>query len=328
MTSTLRNAIEDALEHAARSIAPGAGAPVILEKPRLGGHGDFSTNLALLLAKECGAKPRDLAGKIVGRLKGECGFCPGTCERIEIAGPGFINLFIAPAALQGQLAVILGEGGRYGLLAPEQSQNIQLEFVSANPTGPLTVAHGRQAAMGDSLARILARAGHRVTREYYLNDRGKQIQLLGASAFERYKELFGQEAHIPEGGYLGGYIVASGENIKNRDGNRWLDNLNLDEGKIVYFADSTAEDIRKTIVKDLEDFRVHFDHWTSEKEFSKTGKIEECIEFLRGKGVIYEKDGAVWFRTGSLGDDKDRVLVKSDGERTYFAPDIAYHRDK
>ncbi|MCX6353412.1 MAG: arginine--tRNA ligase [Candidatus Aureabacteria bacterium] len=326
MRTTIRDRIESALGESCRGIAGDPAPQIVLETPRDPRHGDLATNLALRIAREKGGKAREIAEQIAVALKGNSNFCPPLCERIEIAGPGFINLFIAPQALQGELALILSEGDRYGASAREGRAKIQLEFVSANPTGPLTVAHGRQAAVGDSLARILSRAGYSVMKEYYLNDRGKQIRLLGHSTLQRYREIFGQKAEIPDEGYKGSYIKDLAERVRVRDGDLWL--RAGEEEAIAFFSNCAVEEITAGIVKDLADFHVAFDHWTREREFSESGKIETCIEFLRGRDLIYEKDGAIWFRTESLGDDKDRVLVKSDGERTYFAPDIAYHRDK
>ena len=325
-TRSIRGRIEEALSRACREIAGDRIPPVILEKPRREGHGDLSTNLALLVARETGAKGRDIAEKLSGALRANPGMCPALCEKIEIAGGGFINLFLSPGALHAQLALLLKNPGRYGSSARANPLKILIEFVSANPTGPLTVAHGRQAAVGDSLARIMAMAGFGVAREYYLNDRGKQIRLLGASARQRYLDLFGRTAVIPEDGYHGDYMRGIAERAKAAQGDRWL--AAGEEEAVSFFSKYAADDILRGIVRDLDEFRVRFDHWTSETGFSATGKIEECLDFLRSKGLIHDRDGAVWFESTKFGDDKDRVLVKSDGQRTYFTPDIAYHRDK
>jgi arginyl-tRNA synthetase len=326
MGRSIRERIEVALAVACRAVGIQQTPPVIVEKPRRGGHGDLSTNLALLLSRERGEDARELAERLAGKLSASADVCPSLCDKIEIAGGGFINFFLSPRALREELARILREGERYGTLTPGKPLKIQLEFVSANPTGPLTVAHGRQAAVGDSLARILTRAGHSVTREYYLNDAGAQIRLLGLSTLIRYREFWGGKADIPSGGYQGGYVKEIAGRVRQRESDRWL---RADEEEAVnFFTDIAVAEIMARIREDLEDFRVRFDHWTSEKEFARTGKIEECLAFLDGKGFVYERDGAVWFRSSALGDDKDRVLVKSDGQRTYFTPDIAYHREK
>lgn len=323
---SIRGRIEDALLRACRGIAGGDPPPVVLEKPRRGGHGDLSTNLAMLAARGTGAKGREIAERLAASLRADPALCPTLCEKIEVAGGGFINIFLSPGALHAQLAALLAEPARYGATRRSGAPRVLIEFVSANPTGPLTVAHGRQAAVGDSLARIMEAAGFVVAREYYLNDLGKQIRLLGASALARYLELFGRKAEVPEDGYRGGYMRGVAARAKEREGGRWLDAPG--EEAVAFFSKFAAEDILKGIVADLDEFRVRFDHWTSEAEFSATGKIERCMEFLRGKGLIRDRDGAVWFESTRFGDDKDRVLVKGDGSRTYFAPDIAYHRDK
>ena len=326
MEKSIRRRIEDALAEVCRDVAGDRLPPLVLQKPRRAGRGDLATNIALLLAKEKGVTPQEIAQQIAGRLMERSDFHPVVCKKLEIAGGGFLNIFLSPTLLHEQLGMILRERDRYGSAPSARPLKVQIEFVSANPTGPLTVAHGRQAAVGDSLARILTRAGCSVTREYYLNDRGVQIRLLGFSALQRYRGLFGQKAEIPDDGYRGKYVEEIAARIRARDGDRWLGAA--EEEAIAFFSDFSAGEIVRTMVKDLDDFRVHFDHWMSEKEFSAGGKIEECLAFLRGRGFIYEREGAVWFHSSRLGDDKDRVLVKSDGEQTYFAPDIAYHRDK
>ncbi len=326
MKKTIREEVSEAIEKVCREIVDGPLPPIIIEKPRRKGHGDLATNIAMLLAKRVGEKPNELAQRITDGLMRLSDFYPTVCEKLEIAPPGFINIFLAPAVLCEQLKLLLRLGDSYGATDTRKKERVQLEFVSANPTGPLTVAHGRQAAVGDSLARILEKSGRDASREYYLNDRGKQIRLLGISTWQRYRELFGKKASIPDDGYRGDYVKEIAKKIMENDGDKWL-HAGEEEG-ILFFADFSADRIKKVILKDLEDFRVHFDHLTSEREFSESGKIDSCMDYLRGKDYIYEKDGAVWFSSSSLGDDRDRVLIKSDGEKTYFAPDIAYHRDK
>ncbi|MEJ2744767.1 MAG: arginine--tRNA ligase [bacterium] len=326
MTTSLRTQIENAVREACREIAGDKLPTIILQKPRRAGHGDLSTNVALLLSREKKTPAPEIARQIADRLNRLPDFNPAVCERVEVAGGGFLNFFLAHGALHQQLGSILSLGDGYGRCLPERPRSVQIEFVSANPTGPLTVAHGRQAAVGDSLARILTLAGHRAVREYYLNDKGKQIRMLGFSTLQRYRELFGREVTIPEDGYCGEYVKEIAARIKARDDEKWL--TADEEEALAFFSDFSAREILQTIEKDLDDFHVRFDHWTSEKEFASSGKIEACLEFMRNKGFIYEQDGAVWFRSSAFGDDKDRVLVKSDGAQTYFTPDIAYHRDK
>lgn len=326
MSKTIREKVRDALTAVCRNISGDDAHTVIIEKPRREGHGDLASNVALLLAMQIGERPRVVAGRIVEGLLNRLDFHPAVCEKLEIAGPGFINIFLSPQVLQEQLRLIVQERDSYGAGKPDPPLKVHLEFVSANPTGPLTIAHGRQAAVGDSLARILAMAGCEVTREYYLNDKGKQIHLLGISAWQRYRELFGERADIPAEGYRGDYVKEIARKAREQSGDGWL--RKSEEEAVRFFAEFSAREITRLIQKDLDDFRVLFDHWTSEGDLSASGKIEECLDYLRRQGFIYEKDGALWFRTTALGDDKDRVLVKRNGEMTYFTPDIAYHRDK
>ncbi|MDD5557946.1 MAG: arginine--tRNA ligase [bacterium] len=325
MGAALRSRLAEAVARACRAETGGDAPTVSLEKPRQAGHGDLATGVAMAAAKALGERPGDLARRVAARLS-EDAAARGLIERVEVAGAGFINLFLAAGGLREEVARCLREGVDYGRLAPARPERILIEFVSANPTGPLTVAHGRQAAVGDSLARILAHAGHRVSTEYYLNDAGRQIRLLGLSALARYREALGREGGIPEGGYLGGYVGEIAEEIRRREGDRWLGAPA--DAAAAFFAEHAAGRIGEGIRRDLEEFRVRFDRWTSEREFAAGGAVEECLRELRDGGFVYEKDGAVWFGSEALGDDKDRVLVKRDGETTYFAPDIAYHRDK
>jgi arginyl-tRNA synthetase len=325
MKQTVRERIIEIVGEVCLDLFSGSPPPIIIEKPRHKGHGDLSTNVALLLAKRAGSSPTQVAERVAGELRRRADFYPGLCRKLEIAGPGFINIFLSPEALQSQLLIILRRGAAYGTLDAGKKEKVQLEFVSANPTGPLTVAHGRQAAVGDSLARVLKKTGRDVSREYYLNDKGRQIQLLGISTRQRYRELFGERIEIPRDGYRGSYIIEIAKKIKERDGEKWIRKKGKDS--IDFFESFSVREVMNMILKDLEDFRVCFDHWTSEKEHIESRNIELCLEYLRREGYIYEEGGAVWFRSSSLGDDKDRVLVKSKGERTYFASDIAYHRD-
>ncbi|HQM52325.1 MAG TPA: arginine--tRNA ligase, partial [bacterium] len=218
---SIRSRVEEALVRACRASAPGRVPAVILEKPRREGHGDLSTNLALLVARETGEKGRDVAERLAAALRADAGLCPSVIAKIQIAGGGFINFFLAPGAFHAALALLLSDPERFGVSVPSDPKRILVEFVSANPTGPLTVAHGRQAAVGDSIARLLGAAGHQVVREYYLNDRGKQIRLLGLSAWRRYLELFGDKAEIPEDGYRGDYLRLVAARAREREGDRW-----------------------------------------------------------------------------------------------------------
>jgi arginyl-tRNA synthetase len=286
--------------------------PPTLERPPRPEFGDLSTNAALLAAPGLGEPPREVAGRLGERLAERLG---DGLERWEVAGPGFLNLFLADAWYRAAVAAILEAGDRFGSgTAADRSQRILLEFVSANPTGPLTVASGRHAAFGDSLGRILAFAGHSLEREYYLNDTGGQVRLFGESISARMRG-----GEVPEGGYEGSYVAELGERLEAEG---------VAPTDIDRLARRGVELMRESIAATLERARVSFDRWGSERELHERGAIEEAIEALRERGFVYDSDGAVWLRTSALGDDKDRVLVRASGEPTYFAADAAYHRDK
>jgi arginyl-tRNA synthetase len=288
------------------------GETPTLERPPRAEFGDLSTNAALLAAAGMGEKPRDVAERLGERLAERLGPRLG---RSEVAGPGFLNLFLADEWYREAVATILAGGGRFGSgVAAERSERILLEFVSANPTGPLTVASGRHAAFGDSLARILGFAGHTVEREYYLNDAGGQVRLFGESIAAR----MGAEA-VPEGGYEGAYVAELGERLAAEG---------VDPADHEQLARRGVELMREEIAATLDRARVGFDRWSSERDLHERGAVEASIEQLREREMVYESEGAVWLRTSSLGDDKDRVLIRAGGEPTYFAADVAYHRDK
>src|SRR5919112_813578 len=294
---------------------------VHVERPNEAAHGDFATNVALANARVFKRNPREVAQNIVGSLDAPF------VERAEVAGPGFINFRLSPAALGGELEALLSAGGGYG--GEEASGDpVLLEYVSVNPTGPMTVAHGRHAAYGDSLARIMESAGKRVSREYYFNDGGNQIRLLGESVAARYAELFGREWPISnqEALYRGEYIREIAEDLKFRDDDRYL-SVPPEEALPDIMALATLwcmDHIRLTLAR----ARVHFDTYFNEKSLYESGAIEKVIEELKGSGYVYESESALWLASSKLGDDKDRVLVKQDGSYTYMAPDLAYHRDK
>jgi arginyl-tRNA synthetase len=305
----LRSAVEDCVA-ALRDGGAGDAQPT-LERPPRPELGDYSTNAAMLLAPVRGEQPRAVAEALRDQLGGRL---EGTAERIEIAGPGFINLFLADRWHREGVEAILAAGERFGSGEPEIAERILLEFVSANPTGPVTVANGRGAAYGDSLARILAHAGHSVEREYYLNDAGTQMRLFALSIAAR---MTGDP--VPEGGYEGDYV----EELA-----RELEAERIDANDVERLERVGAERMRVPIEATLERFGVRFDTWSSERVQYESGRLEETLAELRSSGHVYESEGATWLRTSELGDDKDRVLVRSDGQPTYLAPDIAYHRDK
>ena len=305
-------------------VAAGFGADgleFVLERPRDAGHGDLATNLAMLLARRERTKPRDMAERVVGELR----LPASLVSKVEIAGPGFINFWLAENQLAAAVAAILEQGRHYGRSAEGSGLKVNIEFVSANPTGPLHVGHGRGAALGDAIASLYQWTGHAVTREFYINDAGVQIDRLAESLWARVRQEAGQAAEIPEGGYHGEYLKENARQI--------LD-ANPDFAKL-----PPHEGIRRTRAlgilmqreeqdRDLADFGVRFDVMSSEQAIYDTGRVTRAIELLGERGLTYEADGALWLRTTQFGDDKDRVLRKGDGSLTYLVPDIAYHIDK
>src|SRR5215210_751193 len=294
---------------------------VHVERPNEAAHGDFATNVALANARIFKRNPREVAQNIVGSLDAPF------VERVEVAGPGFINFRLSQAALGGELEALLSAGEGYGRQEPS-SDPVLLEYVSVNPTGPMTVAHGRHAAYGDSLARIMESAGKRVSREYYFNDGGNQIRLLGESVAARYAELFDREWPVsdPEALYRGEYVPEIARALSEEAGDRYLymaPEKALPE--ISAFATRWCiDDIRAALAR----ARVRFDTFFSEKSLYESGAVEELVEELEERGHVYESEGALWLASSRFGDDKDRVLIKGDGSYTYMAPDLAYHRDK
>jgi arginyl-tRNA synthetase len=301
------------------------GAPpcaVELERPRDPAHGDVSTNLALLLAKPLKDKPRAVAERLVKALE----LPQGLARKIEIAGPGFINVFLADAQLASVLETVLAAGDRYGRSEVGAGTKVNVEFVSANPTGPLHVGHGRGAALGDAIASLLQWTGHDVTREFYVNDAGIQIDKLARSLWARVQQAAGRPAEIPDGGYRGQYLVELAERILAREGRAFAD-LPEEEGlrrcRTIGVQSQRAEQD-----EDLREFGVTFDVIFFESELYREQLIERALADLAQRGYTYEREGALWLRATAFGDDKDRVVKKSDGTYTYLLPDIAYHRHK
>jgi arginyl-tRNA synthetase len=293
-----------------------------LEVPRNEVHGDFATNVALSLAAPNRRSPRDIAGAFVEAL----GDGDGLFARVEVAGPGFVNLSISQAAWLQVIREIHREGEQYGRSNLGRGRYVQVEFVSANPTGPLHVGHGRGAATGDVLARILAATGHRVEREYYINDAGTQMETLGRSVFLRYRQLLGHEEPFPESCYQGAYIRNLAGWMRETYGDAYVDAI--EEEVLSIFSDVAGERILECIREDLTQFDVHYDRWFSEKSLYENGAVDRVLAALEAGGHLYEKDGARWFRSTALGDEKDRVVVRANGMTTYFASDLAYHHDK
>jgi arginyl-tRNA synthetase len=291
-------------------------AAFVLERPRDPAHGDLSTNLAMVLAKPLRTNPRSLAERVIGMLA-----LPATVvARTEIAGPGFINFWLAQDALAGLLHTIITAGERYGRQDLGRGLRVNVEFVSANPTGPLHVGHGRGAAIGDAIAELLSWTGHAVTREFYVNDAGVQIQKVRESLRARIAQLRGESgpvAEIPEGGYHGEYLLDLAKELLVRPDAGALEDASL--------AETLLRQEQEDLLKEL---GVVFDTWTFEHRILAEGKVERALALLAERGLTYEQDGALFLRTGEFGDDKDRVLRKRDGSLTYFVPDIAYHIDK
>ena len=291
-----------------------------LERPRQRGFGDFSTNLGMVVASKIGTNPRDVAAAIVKALP-EASYL----ERAEVAGPGFINLWTTDEWLHDVVRQIAREGERYGAGSPT-GQRMQVEFVSANPTGPLTIGHARNAAIGDSLARLLSFAGHEVEREYYFNDAGGQMDRFGASVEARYLQLLGRDAAVPEDGYQGEYVTELARSVLQEEGPGLADLR--EEERFLRLREEGARRAMAQIRVTLRRFGVTFDSYLLEASLDERGEIRSALERLREAGHVYEADGATWFRSTAFGDDKDRVVVRSNGTHTYFAADIAYVLDK
>jgi len=317
--------VSDALRAELARVASRLGAggvEFVLERPRDAGHGDLATNLAMVLAKRERANPRKTAERVIEELQ----VSSALVARTEIAGPGFINFWLARDQLAAAHQVILEQGAAYGRSVADAVLDVNVEFVSANPTGPLHVGHGRGAALGDAIAALLEWTGHRVTREFYINDAGVQIDRLAQSLWARVRGLTGYPATIPEGGYFGEYLKESAREVLDLEGPGFAD-LPEDEG----VRKSRALALRMQRIeqdRDLADFGVRFDVMSSEQMIYDSGRVERALRLLHERGLTFEAEGALWLRTTDFGDDKDRVLRKGDGSFTYLVPDIAYHIDK
>lgn len=291
---------------------------IVVEVPKKREQGDFSTNIAMQLTKVLKDNPRNIAEKIVEALSKN----NNEIKTIEIAGPGFINIYLNDEYVFSGISNVIKQGENYGSSSIGKKEKVDIEFVSANPTGILHLGTARGAAYGSNLANIMSFAGYDVTKEYYINDAGNQIINLGVSLKERYKGLCGLEENMPEDGYYGSEIIDIAKTIFDKYGNSKLD-------EDLEFFKKVAVDYLLNIIKtDLSNFGVTFDVWTSEKSIRAKGRIEESLKILDEKGLVYKKDDATWLKTTVYGDDKDRVLIKTDGSYTYLVPDIAYHLDK
>ena len=355
MKEHLEELLSQSLLHLQRDgVLPGdTEVTVQLERTRSPEHGEFASNVAMVLAKPAGMPPRQLAEAIIDRVPQS-----RQVDRMEIAGPGFINIFLQRCALTGIVKDVLRHGDDYGQIQRGGRNRITVEYVSANPTGPLHVGHGRGAAYGASLASILAAAGYEVQREYYVNDNGRQMDILAVCVWLRYLELCGERVNFPDNGYRGDYIYDIARIVRVEYGDKWrftgqdveeglppsinqggdgeayLDALIqrakklLGEDGYLVFFDTACNNILEDIKEDLADFGVRFDKWFSERELEESGALQLAIDRLRENGHLYKKDGATWFRASELGDEKDRVVIRDNGRTTYFASDIAYFLDK
>lgn len=294
---------------------------IIIETPKEKNHGDFSSNIAMKLARELHNSPINIAKGLLENLKANNLF-----NNVEIAGPGFINFFIKEESFTTFIKDIILKDEEYGKSNFGNNEKIMVEYVSANPTGDLHLGHARGAAFGDSLTRVLKFAGYDCLREYYVNDAGHQIDVLALSLFNRYKEALGLEINLDEIGYQGKDVINLGKEIALKEKDKYLKMSH--EEAIEYFKNIGIDLELAKIKKDLDLFRVHFDHFSSERLLYKENKVKNTLEKLKSSNYTYEKEGALWLKTTEFGDDKDRVLVKSDGSYTYLLPDIAYHKDK
>ncbi|MEW5735775.1 MAG: arginine--tRNA ligase [Thermodesulfobacteriota bacterium] len=295
---------------------------VQVEEPKAAEHGDFASNFALTAARSLKKAPRAIAQAILAHLEDPDGILSGA----EMAGPGFLNFHLKPGAWSGIVSEILLKGAAYGRSDLGKNQKVQVEFVSANPTGPLHVGHGRGAALGDTLARVLAFTGHDVSREYYINDSGRQISTLGNSVYLRIQELRGKKIDFPEDAYPGDYIREIAAEMERKG--LVPDSVEDEAAMVLCCARYAAGVILAGIRSDLEGFGVTYDEWYSEQSLVDRGLVEKVIADCKEKGLIYEADGALWFATTRFGDEKDRVVMRQNGLTTYFASDIAYHMEK
>ncbi len=291
-----------------------------LEVPREKSHGDFATNIAMLLTKEAKKNPREIANLLTEEMDSN----KTQIESIQIAGPGFINFYLQENWLQNVVPLVLEQGDKYGSSNFGQGRKVMIEFVSANPTGLLHMGNARGAALGDSLSKIMNFAGYDVKKEFYINDAGNQIENFGKSLEARYFQLLGRDFPFPEEGYHGEDIKDTVQRIYEEYG----DSLEKDENRVQKLIDIALAEKLAAIKEDLKNFGVEYDNWYSEKSLHQSGMIQEAIEYLREKGLIYENEGALWLKTTEFGEEKDEVIQRSNGIPTYFAADIAYHKDK
>ena len=292
----------------------------VVEVPNNPDHGHFATNLAMILAREQGDGPRKIAEIIIQHLADH----DHLIDKAEIGGAGFINFFVALEQWRNLLCQVIDQGDAYGRSPMGNGEKIMVEFVSANPTGPLHLGHGRGAALGDTLCRILEFCGYDARREFYINDAGLQVKLLGESIYSRWKQFFDSSYPFPEGGYQGEYVEELAVEISKEQN---LEDLSVHDA-VELLSERGKDRMLRELKEDLANFRVHFDLWFEESDLYSSGKIDQALKLIEKRGLLYEEDGALWIKTTSFGDDKDRVVRKTDGEYTYFASDISYHLNK
>ena len=352
MQFDIKSHIAGLFRGALASVAPDAtDTPVLLERPKQAEHGDLACNIAMQLAKKLKTNPRQLAERLIEALRAQPAFAEGYVSAVEIAGAGFINLRLSPKTKQAVVARVLAEGLAFGRAAPT-GKKVQVDFVSANPTGPLHVGHGRGAAYGASLSNLLAFCGDEVQREFYINDAGRQMDILAASVLLRYLESLGASVTFPEDGYRADYVRAIASDLAKTHGKRFeRDTATLPQATSAEDADAALDALinhAKAVLAadwrevhrfaldamladqrdDLGAFGVVYDRWFSEQSLHDSGDIERAMKVLEARGHLLEKDGALWFRSTAFGDEKDRVVRRENGALTYFASDIAYHLDK
>jgi len=316
----LKNKIEQAMKESLKALGYyDASIDIALELPKDSSHGDYASNIALRYAKIARKAPVKIAEEIVGKLDQD----ELHLEKVDVVNPGFINFFIRPSFIFQVINDINQQKNQYGSLSIGQHERYNIEFVSVNPTGSLHIGHARGAAAGDSMCRILKKAGYDVTKEYYVNDAGNQIRNLALSLEARYKQLFDIDAPVPEDGYHGKEIIDLAKKMKDE-----VDDQYLDEKEAAIFQSYGVKELLAQLKQDLSDFRVEFDVWFSEQSLYDEHIVEQTLNYLKEQNFTYEKDGAVWLKTSEYGDEKDRVIVKSDGTYTYLTPDIAYHKNK
>lgn len=318
----LKAGLSEALENAVKKSGIVSEIPEIkVETPKDKTNGDFSSNVAMTLTKQAKKNPREIAASIIEHLDESA----ASIKSVEIAGPGFINFFMDESSVTQVIPQVMEQGENFGRSTPEVKEKVLIEFVSANPTGDLHIGHARNASVGDTLANIMDFAGHDVEREYYINDAGNQIDNLALSIDARYLEALGQELVMPEDGYMGKDIQNIGEKIA-KESPELIDTAK--EDRIEMFRKLGVDYEMEKLKKDLDDFNVNFDNWFSETSLYDTKEVNAALDVMTENGYTFEADGALWLRTTEFGDDKDRVLRKSDGTYTYLMPDIAYHYDK